>query len=97
MTAVFDTLAAARGMEEAGLTREAAEAVADAVRAGGAGDQERHDGAALDNGHACGGQSGDDGRRAEQDARMTPPGSVADGADRRRLGGQRKPSLTRFD
>ncbi len=34
MTATFDTLAAARNMEHAGLKREAAEAVASAIRAG---------------------------------------------------------------
>jgi len=34
MTAAFDTLAAARDMETAGLKREAAEAVASAIRAG---------------------------------------------------------------
>ncbi|MCY4229795.1 MAG: hypothetical protein OXF26_02715 [Alphaproteobacteria bacterium] len=34
MTATFDTLAAARDMEHAGLKREAAEAVASAIRAG---------------------------------------------------------------
>ncbi len=34
MTATFDTLAAARDMEDAGLKREAAEAVASAIRAG---------------------------------------------------------------
>ena len=34
MAATFDTLAAARDMENAGLPREAAEAVADAIRAG---------------------------------------------------------------
>lgn len=34
MTATFDTLAAARDMEHAGLKREAAEAVAAAIRAG---------------------------------------------------------------
>ena len=34
MTATFDTLAAARDMENAGLKREAAEAVAAAIRAG---------------------------------------------------------------
>ena len=34
MTAAFDTLAAARDMEQAGLKREAAEAVAAAIRAG---------------------------------------------------------------
>ena len=34
MTATFDTLAAARDMERAGLKREAAEAVAGAIRAG---------------------------------------------------------------
>ncbi len=34
MTVAFDTLAAARDMENAGLKREAAEAVASAIRAG---------------------------------------------------------------
>ncbi len=34
MTAAFDTLTAAREMENAGLKREAAEAVASAIRAG---------------------------------------------------------------
>ncbi len=34
MAASFDTLAAARRMEQAGLQREAAEAVASAIRAG---------------------------------------------------------------
>ena len=34
MTVTFDTLAAARDMEHAGLKREAAEAVASAIRAG---------------------------------------------------------------
>ena len=34
MTATFDTLAAARNMEDAGLPREAAEAVAGAIRNG---------------------------------------------------------------
>ena len=34
MTAVFDTLSAARDMERAGLEREAADAVAGAIRAG---------------------------------------------------------------
>ncbi len=34
MTATFDTLAAARDMEHAGLKREAAEAIASAIRAG---------------------------------------------------------------
>lgn len=34
MAAAFDTLAAARDMENAGLPREAAEAVAGAIRAG---------------------------------------------------------------
>lgn len=34
MAATFDTLAAARDMENAGLSREASEAVVDAIRAG---------------------------------------------------------------
>ena len=49
MTAMFDTLAAARDLENAGLKREAAEAVASAIRAGQGELATKGDLAALEN------------------------------------------------